>query len=139
MDDMIIGTGVDITEVRRLRQAVEKWGDEFLNRVFTPEELENAKTRGSLPSSSSIVELLQSKEGRSLYQHLAGRFAAKEAVFKALGDKGLNWKDVQILNDKDGRPHCVILNGRGKNADVHISISHVKTYAVAQAIITTKT
>ena len=51
-------------------------------RVFTQEELENAKTRGSL------------------YQHLAGRFAAKEAVFKALGDAKLNWKDVQILNDK---------------------------------------
>ena len=118
---MIIGTGVDITEVKRLRQAVEKWGKEFLNRVFTQDELENAKTRGGL------------------YQHLAGRFAAKEAVFKALGDKGLNWKDVQILNDKEGKPYCVILNGPGKKADVHISISHVKNYAVASAIITQKT
>ena len=117
---MIIGTGVDITEVRRLKQAIEKWGNDFLKRIFTKEELENAKTRGSL------------------YQHLAGRFAAKEAVFKALGEKNLNWKDVQILNDKDGKPHCVILNGRGKKVDVHISISHVKTYAVANAIITQK-
>ena len=118
---MIIGTGVDITEVTRLREAVEKWGEEFLNRIFTKEELENAKTRGSL------------------YQHLAGRFAAKEAVFKALGDAKLNWKDVQILNDKEGKPRCVILNGRGKKIDVHISISHVKNYAVANAIITQKT
>jgi len=117
---MIIGTGVDITEVRRLRQAIEKWGEEFLHRVFTEEELENAKTRGSL------------------YQHLAGRFAAKEAVFKALGDAKLNWKDVQVLNDKEGKPCCVILNGRGKSMDVHISISHVKNYAVASAIITEK-
>lgn len=117
---MIIGTGVDITEVRRLRQAIEKWGEEFLNRVFTEEELENAKTRGSP------------------YQHLAGRFAGKEAVFKALGDSNLNWKDVQILNDKEGKPSCVILNGKAKNIDVHISISHVKTYAVASAIITKK-
>lgn len=117
---MIIGTGVDITEVRRLRQAVEKWGDDFLNRIFTAEELKNAKERGSL------------------YQHLSGRFAAKEAVFKALGDKELNWKDVQVLNDKEGKPHCSILNGRGKKLDVHISISHVKTYAVANAIITQK-
>ncbi len=117
---MIIGTGVDITEVRRLRQAIEKWGQSFLNRVFTKEELENAKTRGSL------------------YQHLAGRFAAKEAVFKALGDMGLNWKDVQILNDKTGRPYCKILNGRGKSLAVHISISHVKNYATAFAIITEK-
>jgi holo-[acyl-carrier protein] synthase len=119
-NDIIIGTGVDITEVKRLRQAVEKWGEEFLNRVFTKEELKNAKTRGSL------------------YQHLAGRFAAKEAVFKALGDIGLNWKDVQILNNKEGKPCCMILNGRGKKLDVHISISHVKNYAVANAIITQK-
>lgn len=117
---MIIGTGVDITEVSRLRQAVLKWGKSFLGRVFTKEELENAKERGSL------------------YQHLAGRFAAKEAVFKALGDEKLSWKDVQILNDKQGRPCCRILNGRGKAVDVHISISHVKNYAVANAIITKK-
>jgi len=117
---MILGTGVDITEVRRLRQAVEKWGEDFLNRVFTKEELENAKTRGSL------------------YQHLAGRFAAKEAVFKALGDPRLNWKDVQILNDEEGKPYCKILNGKGRKIDVHISISHVKTYATASAIITKK-
>jgi holo-[acyl-carrier protein] synthase len=118
---MIIGTGVDITEVTRLRKAVEKWGADFLNRVFTPEELENAKTKGSL------------------YQHLAGRFAAKEAVFKAFGDTRLNWKDVEILNDKDGKPCCVILNSRGRKVNVHISISHVKNYAVANAIITEKT
>ena len=117
---MIIGTGVDITEVRRLRQAIEKWGDSFLSRVFTKEELVNAKTRGSY------------------YQHLAGRFAAKEAVFKAMGDKDLTWKDVQILNDKEGKPLCRILNGRGKKLDVHISISHVKDYAVANAIVTPK-
>ena len=117
---MIIGTGADITEVRRLRQAIEKWGEEFLNRVFTQEELENAKTRGSL------------------YQHLAGRFAAKEAVFKALGDKDLNWKDVEILNDKEGKPCCKILKPKNKKIDVHISISHVKTYAVGSAIITQK-
>jgi holo-[acyl-carrier protein] synthase len=114
---MIIGTGVDITEVKRLRSAIEKWGDSFLNRIFTKEELENAKTRGSL------------------YQHLAGRFAAKEAVFKALGDKKLNFKDVQIINSKDGKPLCRILGGK-KNIEVHISISHVKNYAVANAIIT---
>lgn len=117
---MIIGTGVDITEVRRLRQAIEKWGETFLNRVFTKEELDNAKTRGSF------------------YQHLAGRFAAKEAVFKALGDADLNWKDVQILNDKQGRPYCKILNERNKKIQVHISISHVKNYATAFAIITQK-
>jgi len=117
---MIIGTGVDITEVKRVKDAVEKWGKGFLHRVFTDEELENAKTKGSL------------------YQYLAGRFAAKEAVFKALGDSRLNWKEVQVLNDKEGKPYCAILNGRSKKIEVHVSISHVKNYAVAQAIITEK-
>jgi holo-[acyl-carrier protein] synthase len=117
---MIVGIGVDITEVKRLRQAVEKWGDSFLSRIFSKQELENAKTRGSL------------------YQHLAGRFAAKEAVFKALGDINLKWHDVQIINDKQGKPYCSILNGKGKKLDVHISISHVKNYAVANAIIAEK-
>jgi len=115
---MIIGTGVDITEVNRLRKAVEKWGKDFLERIFTQNELENAKTRGSL------------------YQHLAGRFAAKEAIFKALSVRELTWKDVEILNDKDGRPIAKIINQKIKKADIHLSISHVKSYAVASAIIT---
>ena len=117
---MILGTGVDITEVNRIKKAAEKWGEAFLNRVFTDEELLNAKTRASL------------------YQHLAGRFAAKEAVFKALGDAALNWKDLEILNDREGKPFCKFLNAKGKGKNVVVSISHVKNYAVANAIITKK-
>lgn len=115
---MVTGIGIDITEVRRLRQAIQRWGDIFLERVFTREELVNAKTRNSF------------------YQHLAGRFAAKEAVFKALGEPRLSWKDVQIINDKQGKPHCRILNGIAKDINIYVSISHVKTYATAFAIIT---
>lgn len=118
---MTLGIGVDIIEVRRIRQAVEKWGDDFLNRIFTQKELENAKTRGSL------------------YQHLAGRFAVKEAIFKALNDSGLNWKDLQVLNDKQGRPYCEILNIKKNKINVLISISHIKNYATAFAVITQKT
>lgn len=118
---MIIGTGVDITEVSRLRKAVDRWGDDFLNRIFTRKELENAKSRGSL------------------FQHLAGRFAAKEAIFKALNVKELNWKDIQILNDKFGKPNVEILNRNCREEDIHISISHVKSYAVASAVVTKKT
>jgi len=117
---MMVTTGVDITEVRRLRQAVEKWGEVFLRRIFTDIELENAKKRGSL------------------YQHLAGRFAAKEAIFKALGEARLGWKDVEILNDPQGKPYCKILHGLAKNKDVQVSISHVKNYAVANAIVAQK-
>ena len=117
----IIGTGVDITEVSRLRKAIEKWGQGFISRVFTDKELENAKTRGSR------------------YLHLAGRFAAKEAVFKALGNMNLTLKEVQILNDKDGKPCCQVLNNKAKDCCIHVSISHVKNYAVANAIITKET
>jgi len=117
---MIVGTGVDITEVRRIRQAAEKWGQDFLKRVFTQLELKNAQTRVSF------------------YQHLAGRFAAKEAVFKAVGDAKISWQDIQIHNDKEGKPICQFLNGKCKDLSVFISISHVKTYAVASAVITKK-
>ena len=117
---MLIGSGVDITEVRRIRQAVEKWGDDFLKRIFTKTEIANAKTK------------------TSFYQHLAGRFAAKEAIFKAAGDNQLSWQDIQICNDQTGKPVCMFLNGRGKDIKVHISISHVKTYAVANAVVTKK-
>ncbi|MCX5694486.1 MAG: holo-ACP synthase [Candidatus Omnitrophica bacterium] len=117
---MIIGTGVDITEVRRIRQAVEKWGQDFLERVFTQSEINNAKAK------------------TSFYQHLAGRFAAKEAIFKAVGDNQLSWQDIQIHNDQEGKPVCLFLNGRGKNINVAISISHVKNYAVANAVVTQK-
>ena len=117
---MIIGTGVDITEVRRIRQAAEKWGDDFLERIFTKAEIKNAKTKASF------------------YQHLAGRFAAKEAIFKAVGDSQLSWQDIQIHNDQEGKPVCIFLNGRGKDINVVISISHVKTYAVANAVVTKK-
>lgn len=116
----MVGTGVDITEVRRLKHAVEKWGGSFLNRVFTDNEIKNAKRR------------------TSFYQHLAGRFAAKEAVFKALGDPQLSWKDVEILNDKRGRPYCTFIDKKNRKVDIQISISHVKTYAVANAIIIKK-
>ncbi|MDD5116493.1 MAG: holo-ACP synthase [Candidatus Omnitrophica bacterium] len=117
---MIIGTGVDITEVRRIRAAAEKWGEDFLRRVFTRKEIEQAKNKSSF------------------YQHLAGRFAAKEAIFKAAGDNSLSWQDIQVSNDETGKPVCRFLNGKGKNINVCISISHVKTYAVASAVVTEK-
>ncbi|MCM8770646.1 MAG: holo-ACP synthase [Candidatus Omnitrophica bacterium] len=117
---MIISNGVDIIEVRRVRQAVQRWGDDFLKRIFTDNELKNANNRPAI------------------YEHLAGRFAAKEAVFKALLDKEINWKDIEISNDKDGKPVCSILKKMKNKPNIQISISHVKNYAVATAIVTKK-
>lgn len=117
---MIHGTGVDITEVNRLRKAVEKWGETFLNRIFTPEELRVASTRATM------------------FQHLAGRFAAKEAIFKALGDSTFAFKDIEIMNDKQGKPFCRIGKPVSGEIEILVSISHVKNYAVASAIVTKK-
>ena len=129
---MIIGNGVDIIEVNRIKDAIDKYGQSFLGRIFTDKELKNAR------------------EHNSFYQHLAGRFAAKEAVFKALGKVKLNFRDVEVLNDDQGKPYCSLLNynqdenphqkfwGGGK-FDIHVSISHIKNYAVASAIITQET
>ncbi|MFH1339392.1 MAG: holo-ACP synthase [Candidatus Omnitrophota bacterium] len=114
----IIGNGVDIIEVRRIKSAIDKYGCSFLERIFTDKELQNAEGHNNR------------------YQHLAGRFAAKEAVFKALGKAGLRFKDVQILNDRQGKPFCSLTNSYKDKFKVYISISHIKNYAVASAIIT---
>jgi len=115
---MIIGNGVDIIEVRRIKNAIDKYGRSFLERIFTDKELQNAEGHNNR------------------YQHLAGRFAAKEAVFKALGKAGLNFKDVEIINDFQGKPYCSLINSYKDKFRVYISISHIKNYAVASAIIT---
>lgn len=121
MAETVVGIGIDITEVNRLRKAMEKWGNSFSERIFTQSELALASTKVNK------------------YQHLAGRFAAKEAIFKAAGDAKIGFKDIEIFNDKAGRPYCKFRNGKGKNIEVSVSISHVKTYAVANAIATQKT
>ena len=116
----IVGNGVDIIEVRRLKNAIERNGKKFLTRIFTERELKNAK------------------KYNASYQHLAGRFAAKESVFKALSDRKLTFKDVEIINDNDGKPCCSLINSSRNKVNIHISISHIKNYAVASAIITEK-
>jgi holo-[acyl-carrier protein] synthase len=115
---MIHGTGIDIIEIDRLQSAIDRWGEEFLTHIFNPEEIAYAKKR-KFPT-----------------QHYAARFAAKEAVYKAFGDnRSLGWKDMTILNDKDGKPYCK-LKKKSFKKKILISISHTKNYAVASAIIT---
>ena len=113
---MIKGTGVDIIEISRIRKSVETWGDHFLERIFNPEEIAYAKAH-TVP-----------------FQHYAGRFAAKEAIYKALGDKTLSWKDMTVVNAPDGKPVCRLLKGNFKGK-IHLSISHSKYYAVASAVV----
>lgn len=115
---MVIGTGVDIIEIERIQKAIDRWGDTFLNHVFHEEEIQYARNH------------------KNPTQHFAARFAAKEAVYKALGDHThIGWKDMKILNDKHGRPYCLISDKKIKYK-ILISISHTPNYAVANAIIT---
>lgn len=116
---MIIGTGIDIVEIPRIRKAVETWGDRFLTRILNTQEISYAQSH-TVP-----------------FPHYAGRFAAKEAIYKAVGNKRLTWKDITVTNDPDGKP-VALVKGLGSGQTIHLSISHSKYYAVAQAVVETK-
>ena len=114
---MIIGTGIDIIEVARIEKAIERWGDNFLKHVFTDDEIAYAQNN------------------KNPAQHFAARFAAKEAVFKAIGnDPDIHWKDIKVVNDSYGKPCCIFKDNHFKYK-ISISLSHTKNYAVANAII----
>ena len=123
---MIIGIGTDIVNIQRIERAVERFGERFINKVFTDKE--------------AIV----CKGKKDPSQHLAARFAAKEAVLKSLGtgiSNGIGFKDVEVSRMKGKRPE-IILHGKGKEMaeslgvkDIHISISHDGGLAVAFAVI----
>lgn len=119
---MNIKVGTDIIEVARIKDSIEKLGEKFLNRVFTAKE----------------VEYCESKKATK-YEHYAARFAGKEAVFKAISPIlknkfSIDWTDVEILNDKQGRPYVTFSKEELKNINVDLSLSHIKDYAVATAV-----
>jgi holo-[acyl-carrier protein] synthase len=121
----IIGLGTDITECLRIARMIERHGELFINRVYTSDEISYCQNR------------------KQATQHFTGRWAAKEAVLKALGTgwrKGISWHDMEILNDRLGKPTLFV---RGGVADVCqqlgireilVTISHCRTYATAVAI-----
>ena len=122
---MNVSCGTDIIEIERIRDSIENTGEAFLDRVFTKKEITYCESRK-----------------KQKYQHYAARFAAKEATFKAisciLNDKySIKWKDIEVVNNKQGRP---IVNLYGVEAEekiqnIDISISHCKEYAVANVVI----
>jgi len=110
--------GIDIIEIARIEKAIARWGEGFLQRVYTKPELKLYRKK---PSS------------------LAARFAGKEAVIKALGTqtKGISWKEIEILSDPSGKP-LVHLYGKAQNQanglgldNLAISLSHSREYAIA--------
>ena len=113
---MQVQTGIDIIEVHRIQEAIEKQGEKFLNHIYTKNEIEYCEHTNKMK-----------------YQHYAARFAAKEAIFKAISNK------IQNETGKNGRP---IANLERLNLEkiesMDLSLSHLKEYAVASFIITFK-
>ena len=121
---MKVKCGIDIIEISRIKESIESLGQRFLNKIYTDKEIEYCESKG-----------------RAKYEHYAARFAVKEAVFKAVSEEvkdkySISWKDIETLNDENGRPRTEILflsNKRLENID--ISISHCKEYAVANVVV----
>jgi holo-[acyl-carrier protein] synthase len=123
---MIVGTGIDIVEVARIAASVERFGERFVNRVFTANE----------------ILYCQSKQ--NAMERFAARFAAKEAGFKAIGTgwrNGVTWQDVEVSREPGGRPTICF---RGRAAEfaarlgarrASLSISHTAEQAIAQVIL----
>ncbi len=122
---MIIGLGTDIVEIDRVRSMIERHGDSFLNRCFTP------------------AEVAYADKHRDAAIRFAGRWAAKEAVVKVLGTgfiKGITFHDIEVLPLHSGQPRIELSGGAGQIAaemgikSVLITISHAKLYATATAV-----
>lgn len=122
---MVTGIGSDITSCARIRAAAEKHGQAFLDHLLTPRE--QAESRGAV-------------------SYYAGRWAAKEALSKALGcgiGADCAFTDIEILNNAAGRPEAVLSGAARKTADragaarIHLTISHERDYAIAMAVLET--
>jgi len=123
---MIVGLGIDLCEVRRIEELHTRYGDRFLQRIFTDDE----RSRCRNP--------------RRIYECLAGRFAAKEASLKALGTGlalGIAWRDVELVGGESQRPSMRFSRRAGEIFDArgathsHVSITHDAGFAVAVAIL----
>lgn len=123
---MILGTGIDLAEVARIREAVERYGRRFLERVFTPAE----------------IAYVERKANR--YERYAARFAAKEAGMKALGTgwrRGVRWQDFEVRNHASGRPALLLHGVAAEYARqlgverIHLSLTHTETMAQAFVIL----
>ena len=123
---MIFGTGIDIVEVRRIAESIEKWGGRFLTRVFSQGEIEYCKNC-ALPA-----------------MHYAARFAAKESFLKSLGlglGMGVRLMDIEVAIDQRGKPE-IRLQGKSENllsnlgiTVVHVSLSHTRHSAAAMVVL----
>ena len=122
---MKVLTGTDIIEIDRIKNSIENLEERFIREIFTEKEIEYCESKN-----------------QAKYQHYAARFAAKEAIFKAisklLNNKyELTWKNAEILNDENGKPYINFIDTDigDKIENIDISISHCKSYAVASVVL----
>jgi len=123
---MILGIGVDVIEPGRIVESIERHGERFLERTFTDREIAYCRGR------------------KRAAEHFAARWAAKEAVAKALGtgfDRSVGWQDVEVVKEDTGAT-SVMLHGDAKTvadrlgvAHIHLSLSHTETVAVAMVVL----
>jgi holo-[acyl-carrier protein] synthase len=125
---VIVGLGVDIAEVARIRASIERHGEHFLRRVFTSDEIAYCESH------------------RNKYERYAGRFAAKEAAMKALGTgwrRGVRWVDLEVVRQPSGRPTLELRGVSRQIADqlgvkhISMTITHTDSQALAQVIFET--
>lgn len=115
MIKMVTGIGIDMVKTEKIKRAINRWGNSFIERIFDPQELEGIA------------------QGKIYYQRLAARFAAKEAVIKAISKSiPLSFRDIIILNRSNGAPYCNFKKNKG--LEVILSITHIEDYAVACAV-----
>ena len=122
---MIKGTGIDIVEIDRIRDAVQKWKHKFLRKVFNDSEVSHCYKK------------------KNTFQCLAARFAAKEAFIKALSDLKAggalpNLKDIVILNYPSGKPYITVRGDFPEHYVISLTLSHERHYAVAMVILESK-
>lgn len=121
----VLGIGTDIIECLRIAQMIERHGELFIDRVYTAAEIEYCRSR------------------KQATQHFAGRWAAKEAILKAIGTgwrRGISWRDMEVRNNEGGKP-SVALRGGARDVveqlgvgEILVTISHCRTHATAFAV-----
>ena len=119
---MKITCGTDVIEIARIKEAIEKNESRFISEIYTDNEIEYCNSKNAMK-----------------YQHYAARFAAKEALFKAvscyLNNKyEITWKDIEIKNNENGKPEIMYKTDKLEGISIDLSMSHCKEYAVATAI-----
>jgi holo-[acyl-carrier protein] synthase len=121
---MVIGIGIDIIEIDRIKESVDDYGDQFLHKIYTESEIKYCLSK------------------KDKYQHLAARFAAKEAIYKAISSNWqseLSWQDMEIINAPNGMPEVRFKGNLEKflsnDKELKISMSHSRDYVTCVAIV----